>query len=162
MHDRTNPSPVQAMPPAKQRGPVLAQEQQRTSVPPTSAPALWTTSSLDPDETVAELGGRYPHSTIWFGEFTGSYWALIRTKDGTARIVEGNTPADLGRQLDSLDLRTPRDDRPQHTAEEDGDSIRLAWCTGGKYSSARRPSRGRGRCRRRHIMPKALSRSGRC
>ncbi|GAA1833901.1 hypothetical protein GCM10009735_81920 [Actinomadura chokoriensis] len=158
MHDRTNATPVRVMPPAAKYGPVAEWERVRTPMPPATPSVPWATSAQDPDRAVTDLSGRFPSATIWFGEYTGSYWALIHTEDGTPRLIEATTSAELRRRLDSLDLRLPQrlsPSAPQNHATP-------YPVTEAQPSSLRRPARGHVRCRGRHCMPRTLSRSGRC
>lgn len=156
MHDRTNPSPAQVMPPAAKHGPVVEWERVRTPMPPATPPVPQATSTQDPDRAVTALSGRFPSATIWFGEHTGSYWALAQIEDGTPRLIEAITPVELSRRLDLLNPSPPQ--RPSLSTPHNTPHPRLD----AQPPSHRRASRGRVRCRGRHSMPKALSRSGRC
>ncbi|TYK50571.1 hypothetical protein [Actinomadura decatromicini] len=59
----------------------------------------WARLDLDPDHVVAELAAAFPDAMLWFGEFTGSLWALTRDRAGRARLIEGRTPAQLSERL---------------------------------------------------------------
>ncbi|GAA1892345.1 hypothetical protein GCM10009736_70720 [Actinomadura bangladeshensis] len=119
---------------------------------------------MDPDQAVTELGNRFPRATIWFGDFTGSYWALIRAEDG-ARLIEGTTPADLSHQLDSVQPNPSRTHQPQSPSSPPTHQkfTEPAPCPApaAQCRSVHRTSRGRGSCRRRSVL-RPLSRSGRC
>lgn len=162
MHDRTNPSPVQATPPTPVRPPTHDRVRHPTHNTTTmTSPAPWA-RDIDPDRAVAELGKQFPGATIWFGEYTGSYWALTYAPDGTPRLVEGTTPEALSRRLASLMPRPPRHVRsrqsspraPHRSAASCPPPAAHAW-------SRRRPPRKRGRCRGRHSKPRTSARSSR-
>lgn len=157
MHDRTNPSGIQAMPPAGERAPTHNRRAAHTPTATTS-PAPWT-RELDPDRAVTELSNRFPEATIWFGEFTGNYWALARAEDGTPHLIEGNTPQDLSRRLGALVPRTPQHHRLHLTSHRTARQPAACSSPATRTSSTRRPSRGRARWRGRHSATRTLSRS---
>ncbi|RAY16820.1 hypothetical protein DPM19_01240 [Actinomadura craniellae] len=49
---------------------------------------------------VRELRARFPAAVVWFGPFTGRWWAMVGTDHGP-RLVEAITPAELGRAIAS-------------------------------------------------------------
>ncbi|WP_034518046.1 hypothetical protein [Actinomadura rifamycini] len=63
----------------------------------------------------AEVARRFPGTSAWLGEATGSWWALARDRAGTCHLVEAATPAELARRLNALDVRraTPSPE-PRH------------------------------------------------
>lgn len=160
MHDRTNPSPLQVMPPATEHGPVRDCEQDQAQIPPALTP--WATRDQDPDQAVAELSNLFPNATIWFGDFTGSYWALLRGEDGTARLIEGVTPNDLIRRLDPTKPRTRgnHEPPPRPPAGVHWHTTTPCPTPTGHPSPSRRTARGR--CRARRSFPRTWSRNGRC
>jgi hypothetical protein len=162
MHDRTNPSPVQVMPPTAKCGPIVEGAPVRTPTPPAMPPDPWVTSAQDSDRATADLSGRFPSATIWFGEYTGSYWAFIQFEDCAPRLIEAATPADLERQLDSFTPCPLR--RPSPSLLHSNITKPTTPCPSPDEppSRLRRASRGRVRCCGRHSMPRTLSRSGRC
>lgn len=163
MHDRTNPSPAQAMPPAAKHGPVVEWERVRTPTPPATLPAPWVTSAQDPDRAVTNLSNRFPAATIWFGEHAGSYRALTHTENGTPRLNEAATPAELNPQLDSVNhLRQPQRRAPSALQSDATNPTTPHQRPETHPSSLHRSSRGRVRCRGRHSATRTLSRSGRC
>ena len=161
MHDRTYPLLLSAAPPAHDRGTV---ETQRLA--PSAAATPWATRDHDPDRAVTELGSLFPDATIWFGDFTGSYWALIRGADGTARLIEGATPADLARRLDptkQLPQGSHQAPPPPPAAVQWNTTAPTACPTPPAHRpSSGRVSRARGRCRGRRSLPRTWGRSGRC
>lgn len=68
----------------------------------TPGTAPWAPTEFDPERVVAEMQRRFPEACIWFGEFSGHYWALIRDWNGRRRLVEGDNPADLGHTLEAF------------------------------------------------------------
>lgn len=163
MHDRTNPSPVQAMTATLERPPVPVRRRPSTPITPTmTSPAPWA-GDIDPDRAIAEIGEQFPVATVWFGEYTGSYWALTHAQDGTPGLVEGATPEALSRRLDFRMPRLPQRRRPQMPSHRALHRSATSYLPPAAQAlSSRRPSRKRGRCRGRHSMPRTLGRSGRC
>lgn len=50
--------------------------------------SAWAVVEVDPELVVAEVGRRFPGVTAYFGEFTGSWWAMVGNRlleAGTAR-----------------------------------------------------------------------------
>lgn len=64
-------------------------------------------SDLDPRRVAAELQRRFPGVCAWRGDFTGSWWALARGRDGRYHLVEAPTPAALARRLAELAALPP-------------------------------------------------------
>ncbi len=162
MHDRTNPPPVRAMAPAAKYALVVEWELARPSMPHITPSSPWASSTEDPDQAITELRGRYPSVITWFGEYTGSYWAILQVEDDAPRLIEATTPADLSRQLDSFHLRLPR--RPSLSASHNditrpktSDPVAAV-----RHAPLHRASHGRDRRRSRRSMARTLSRSGRC
>ncbi len=164
MHDRTNPSPLQVMPPATGHDRAHRWERQPSPIPPAMTPAPWTTAGHDLDQAVTELNNRFPDAMIWFGDFTGSFWALIRAEDGAASLIEGVTSADLSRRLDSRKPWPPDPNQSPPPAAVHWNNATSTPCpaTAAHSPSARRSPRGRNKCRGRHSVPRRLGRSGRC
>lgn len=163
MHDRMNPSPMQVRPPTSDHTPAYGWGQDQTPTPQLTRPAPWTTPGVDPDQAVTDLGNRFPRATIWFGDFTGSYWALIRAEDGTTRLLEGATAEKLSHLLESTEPRAPWDRQPlSPPTAAHKDSATLAPYRATPPSTTRRTSHGRGRARSRHSAPRTLRGSGRC
>ncbi len=69
-----------------------------------TAPA-WTHLDADPERTHAELTRSFPHACIWLGEYTGSWWALVRDRSGRSALLEGRTPAALYAELRAFHLQ---------------------------------------------------------
>ncbi|MFI0354100.1 hypothetical protein [Actinomadura sp. 9N407] len=44
--------------------------------------------------TARSLQGQFPGVRVWFGEATGSWWALVPLRSGP-RLLEGPTPQDI-------------------------------------------------------------------
>lgn len=163
MHDRTNPPPTQAVPPVTQFAPHRRRERDQAPSSPAMPPAPWGSSGVDPDQAVADLGNRFPRATVWFGDFTGSYWALIRAEDSTTRLLEGTTAEELSHLLESTEPRAPWDRQPlSPPTAAHKDSATLAPYRATPPSTTRRTSHGRGRARSRHSAPRTLRGSGRC
>jgi hypothetical protein len=88
----------------------------------TLPPAPWTTIDPDLEVTLAQLSRRFPGACIWFGNFTGHYWAFIRDRFGRDRLIEATSPADLSLRLGALLTRPPvliRRPRPVLKAHRD-------------------------------------------
>ena len=167
MHDRTNPSPVQVMPLAAKHGPVVERGRVRPPIPYATPSVPWATSTQDPDRALADLGGRFPAATIWFGEYTGSYWALIQVENATPRLIEAATPAELSAQLDSFTPRPPQHHQGQPSVPGGHhDNITkpapVDLGPGTENSALRMVSQGRVRCRGRRPTFGTPGRSGRC
>ncbi|MFB4318085.1 hypothetical protein [Actinomadura sp. 21ATH] len=64
----------------------------------TAAP--WAVVELDPERVVAELARRFPGVCAWRGEYTGSWWAMVRDRYGRDRLIEAASSAELGRYLE--------------------------------------------------------------
>ncbi|WP_147339322.1 hypothetical protein [Actinomadura spongiicola] len=64
-----------------------------SDVPPLGWP------DTDPDLVVAEFARVFPDALVWFGEFTGSLWALVRDQSGRCLLLEGKTPAQLSSRV---------------------------------------------------------------
>jgi hypothetical protein len=74
----------------------------------------WAAIELDPERVVAELARRFPGVPAWWGEYTGSWWAMLRERNGRDRLVEAKSPGELCHRLEEA-LRTrsvPRYARP--------------------------------------------------
>lgn len=106
-----------------------------------TALAPWAAHDLDPERVARELRCRFPRASVWWGEFTGSWWALTRDPSGRDRLVEARDPFELGRRLEMV--RPARPSRPvepgrtpQPRSTEGGQSFRPAAPAG---RSARRP-----------------------
>ncbi|MFI0354579.1 hypothetical protein [Actinomadura sp. 9N407] len=67
-----------------------------------TAVAPWGAAELDPERAVAELARRFPRVLTWYGEYTGSWWAMLRDRNGRDHLVEAHTPAELGRRLEEI------------------------------------------------------------
>lgn len=65
----------------------------------------WTRLDADPEHTQAELTRSFPHACIWLGEYTASWWALVRDRFGRSALLEGRTPAALYAELRAFHLR---------------------------------------------------------
>lgn len=80
------------------------------------AVAVWNpclAGELDLDQAVEALRRRYPGMCIYWGEYTGSLWALLPDQ-----LVEAKNASDLARRIDSifecLALRSVRSLHVQH------------------------------------------------
>ncbi|MFD0850893.1 hypothetical protein ACFQ07_01500 [Actinomadura adrarensis] len=71
----------------------------------------------DPERTIAQLNRRFPRASIWLGEFTGRYWALIRDRFGHDHLIEAATPADLSNKVAAL---LPRPHAPLKNRHQGG------------------------------------------
>ncbi|MEW2356264.1 hypothetical protein [Spirillospora sp. NPDC029432] len=86
-----------------------------------TAAAPWTVLELNPERVLAELTRRFPGVCAWRGEYTGSWWAVVRDRYGRDRLIEAASPAELGRRLEELGrwrgvpryARTPAPPRPR-------------------------------------------------
>ncbi|WP_433326490.1 hypothetical protein [Spirillospora sp. CA-294931] len=54
--------------------------------------------------TVRELQGQFAGARVWFGESTGSWWALVPSRTG-ARLLEAATPQLLREAMLSVRAR---------------------------------------------------------
>jgi hypothetical protein len=162
MHDRTNPSPVLERPPTPRLVSVQAGSRGRHQASPViQSPAPWTAAQPDPESVLVELSDQFPHATCWFGEYTGSYWALT-SDNGTFLLLEGATPDALRRQLLTLD-RPARRHQPSSLGSPLQSSVPAPPPqTVAPAKSARRPFRRRSRGRGRHCLAGARDRGGRC
>lgn len=165
MHDRTNPSPIAVMAPATKYRPRRG-EHFGSPRQPAMVPRPWSRADQDPARVVTELGTRYPHARIWFGEDTGNYWAFVRTTDGTPRLIEGVTRDDPSRQLDAFEPCALRHHRPETPS---GSALRITATRPSPQSvthqcrpSVRKAIRRTVTDRGRHSTLGTLSRSGRC
>ncbi|MBG6091901.1 hypothetical protein [Actinomadura viridis] len=71
------------------------------------------------DQVILELRRRFSFVTAWYGEHTGSWWALTLDHLGRYRLVEAADPAELGRRLEDIRQSPPswpRRPRPSLTA----------------------------------------------
>jgi hypothetical protein len=50
----------------------------------------WAVADVDHEHVLAEVGRRFPGVTAYFGEFTGSWWALVGN-----RLLEARTPREF-------------------------------------------------------------------
>ncbi|TNY34722.1 hypothetical protein [Thermomonospora catenispora] len=66
---------------------------------------VWAHLDVDPERTCAELAESFPQACIWLGEYTGSWWALVRDRLGRDVLLEGRTPAALYAELRAFSLR---------------------------------------------------------
>ncbi|GAA0544238.1 hypothetical protein GCM10009546_02860 [Actinomadura livida] len=160
MHDRTNTSTVRAVTPILERPHNHDQVQHPTpETTITTTPAPWA-RDVDPERAVAEIGDQFPSATIWFGEYTGSFWALTYAQDGTPRLIEGATPQELSRRLDSLMPHPAQHRRPQPPSRRAVHGSAAPYLPPAARASVRsRRLRKRNECRGRHSMPKTLGRS---
>ncbi|GAA2166474.1 hypothetical protein GCM10009727_86080 [Actinomadura napierensis] len=162
MHDRTNAPPFKATSSATNHA-ATAQRREPLSVM-TTAQGPWAISDLDPERALADLGRRFPGVVMWFGEYTGRYWALARGLDGRQRLLEAVTPGELSRRLECLGPRTsqahPYGSAPPSCAHpvSRSDAARMAAKACTQYPARRRPTYGQ----RRRATSMAQSRSGRC
>lgn len=53
----------------------------------------------DPETEAAGIQKQHPGSCVWFGEFTGHWWATL---PGVNRLIEAATPANLDLMLQEL------------------------------------------------------------
>lgn len=113
MHDRTNPSPFPVIAYATKHGPDGGRRHGPTAVGPTKSPVRYRTAGKASDQAVAELSRRYPYAPIWFGVYTGNYWALVHAENGTPQLIEKSTPDDLSRYLATLAAPQSEDHRPR-------------------------------------------------
>ncbi|MFF5263958.1 hypothetical protein ACFY4C_33950 [Actinomadura viridis] len=67
--------------------------------------------ALNIDQVIFELRRRFPRVTAWYGEHTGSWWALTLDYLGRFQLVEAADPAELGRRLE--DIRQAPPGRPR-------------------------------------------------
>ncbi|MFC5182828.1 hypothetical protein [Actinomadura harenae] len=58
------------------------------------SPAPWSAPEVDPDEVLAVLHAQFPQVPTWRGDFTGSWWALLR-----GRLVEARDPRQLAEYI---------------------------------------------------------------
>ncbi|MCP2336713.1 hypothetical protein [Actinomadura rupiterrae] len=54
----------------------------------------WSAADVDPDEVLAVLHEEFPNVMTWHGEFTGSWWALLR-----GRLVEARDACQLAESI---------------------------------------------------------------
>lgn len=113
MHDRTNPPPGPVTAYATKHEPDGGWREGHTFIDSTMSRVPCRTTGHGPDQAVAELGRRYPRATIWFGAYTGNYWALIRAENGMPQLIEKSLPEELSRYLASLDSLALEHDRPR-------------------------------------------------
>lgn len=162
MRDRTNPSPVLERPPTPRLVSVQAggrgHHQADPVMPP---PAPWTATQRDPESAVAELSDQFPRATCWFGEYTGSYWALT-SDNGTILLLEGATPDALRRQLLALGRPARRHQPSSLSSPLQSSTPAPLPQTVAPAKSARRPFRRRSRGRGRHCLAGARGRDVRC
>ncbi|XVQ11310.1 hypothetical protein ACQP1W_01680 [Spirillospora sp. CA-255316] len=52
------------------------------------------------------LERRFPGACVWWGERTGSWWAVTRDRHGRDRLLEAASPAEIARRLEIV--RGPR------------------------------------------------------
>jgi hypothetical protein len=68
----------------------------------------WAIADVDPDKVLAEVGRQFPGVMTYFGEFTGSWWALIGGK-----LLEARTPREfvevIGTAIGSSVLAAPEE-----------------------------------------------------
>ncbi|GAA2120656.1 hypothetical protein GCM10009780_80920 [Actinomadura alba] len=64
-----------------------------------NAPYIYSLPPDDPAVGLKMLRARFPDVTTWFGAATRHWWALIDD-----RLVEADTPTELARMLDSIEL----------------------------------------------------------
>lgn len=160
MHDRKNPSPVLERPPTPGLVSVQGRGHHQAS-PVMPSPAPWTAAQPDPDSAVAELSDQFPHATCWFGEYTGSYWALT-SKNGTFLLLEGATPDALRRYLRALAPPARRHQPPSPGSPLQSSAPAPPPRAVAPAKSARRPFRRRSRSQGRHCMAGTRDRGGRC
>ncbi|TDC54858.1 hypothetical protein E1281_15250 [Actinomadura sp. KC345] len=67
------------------------------SIPPVATWNRALAGETDLDQAVELLRRRYPHLCIYWGEYTGSLWALLPDQ-----LVEAKTAFDLARRLDAI------------------------------------------------------------
>lgn len=68
-------------------------------VSPSTGSAPWAAAEIDIDQAVAELHRRFPAFAIWHGEYTGSWWAVPRSRTVPAALIEAPTPTALAHCL---------------------------------------------------------------
>jgi hypothetical protein len=158
MHDRTNRSPVLVRPPTPGLVSIQAGSRRHDQASPGNpSPAPWATTEQDPDRAIDELSSQFSRTTIWFGEYTGSYWALT-SENGTYRLLEGTTPDALRRQLLSLCCAARHRPHSPGRPLQPPASAPLSQPT----ASARRPFQRRSNGRGRHCLTRTPDRGGRC
>ncbi|GAA4561080.1 hypothetical protein GCM10023193_22880 [Planotetraspora kaengkrachanensis] len=55
-------------------------------------------------QAVRLLAARLPSWTVWYGQHTGHFWAMPRTRDlAVAPHIESRTPAQLERQAQEIE-----------------------------------------------------------
>ncbi|MFC9977371.1 ATP-binding protein [Spirillospora sp. NPDC127200] len=67
---------------------------------PTSAP--WSSIERDPDWVLAELRCRFPGTPLWYGEFTGRYWAFVFDHYDRPQLLEAGAPELLSYYLHAM------------------------------------------------------------
>ena len=55
------------------------------------SPAAWERAAM------VDLEARFPGAVVWYGQKTGSWWAMVRR--GRWRLVEASDPTELARTL---------------------------------------------------------------
>lgn len=89
--------------------------------------AWWPTgegsAELDAPRALAELRRAFPGVMTWYGHYTDRWFALLGRGRG-ARLLEAASPADLGRMLNAVGLRSA----PQPVSGADG-LMPAVWST---------------------------------
>jgi hypothetical protein len=128
--------------------------------PAVTSPAPWALVEPDPAHAIDELRFQFPRARCWFGEYTGSYWALT-SQNGTCRLLEGTTPGALRRQLQSVGRSARRRPPSSGTSFQPSVSVPLPQ-PAAPIPSVRWPFQWRSNSRGRHCMTEASDRGGRC
>jgi hypothetical protein len=105
----------------------------------TLRPTPWTTADLDPEATLAQLSQHFPGIRIWFGDFTGHYWALVRDRLGHDRLIEATSPTDLSLRLGALLARPPVPTRSQRRVPNEARHTKRP-ATGTSRPTGKRPT----------------------
>lgn len=100
--------------------------------------APWELLDIDPEEILAELRLRFPGICLWYGEFTGRFFAAVLGTSRQDQLVEATTPSQL------IDLLTtalrPRPAVPHRTPPTPAPVLVSDPC---QAQTAPGPSRGR-------------------
>jgi hypothetical protein len=64
----------------------------------------WALPDIEPESVLKELRHRFPWTSVWWGPFTGSWWAVTPVCD---RLVEAASPKALADRLEELGARDP-------------------------------------------------------
>jgi hypothetical protein len=103
MHDVTSSSPWAALLRSTESRTCPKAGSAITSAPPRPAP--WAAAEFDPERALAQLNRRFPHASIWLGEFTGRYWALVCDRFGRDHLLEATSLSELSGRVAALPPR---------------------------------------------------------